>query len=65
MSPRPLLLLAVLAVPAGAGGFNDAGCGLGAQIWTDNTRGQQVLAATTNQYFGQVFSVTSGRSSTL
>lgn len=48
------------AAAASAGGHNDAGCGIGAMVFKDNTKGQQILAATTNQYLGQVYSITSG-----
>jgi len=50
-----------LAAAASAAGQNDAGCGLGAQIFKDNKPGPQVLAATTNGTVGsQTFGITTG-----
>lgn len=56
-----LALAAVLAGTARAGGQNDAGCGLGAQLFKDNRPTDQILAATTNGCFGtQTFGITTG-----
>ncbi len=61
---KGLLLLAVaVAFPslASAGVHNMGGCGLGAMIFRDNDKGQQILAATTNGTSGnQTFGITSG-----
>ncbi len=57
------MLVAVvgLASFAQAGGQNDAGCGLGAQLFKDNRPVDQILAATTNGTFGnQTFAITTG-----
>jgi hypothetical protein len=56
-----VLVAAVLAAPAFAGNQNDAGCGLGAQLFKENRPVDQVLAATTNGCFGtQTFGITTG-----
>lgn len=40
-----------------------AGCGLGSIVFKENTKGSQILAATTNGTFGnQTFGITSGTS---
>ena len=59
---RTLLALAAVAVlSAGAHATNDAGCGLGAQLFKDNKPVDQILAATTNGSFGtQTFGITTG-----
>ena len=50
-----------LAGAAQAAGHNDAGCGLGAQIFKENRPVDQILAATTNGTFGnQTFAITTG-----
>jgi hypothetical protein len=50
-----------LASAAQAAGQNDAGCGLGAQIFKENRPVDQILAATTNGTFGnQTFAITTG-----
>ena len=57
------MLVAVvgLASAAHAGSQNDAGCGLGAQLFRENQPVQQILAATTNGTFGnQTFAITTG-----
>ena len=57
------MLVAVigLAASAQAGGQNDSGCGLGAQLFKDNRPVDQILAATTNWTFGnQTFAITTG-----
>lgn len=56
-----LTLIAALAASASAGSQNDAGCGLGAQLFKENRPTDQVLAATTNGCFGtQTFGITTG-----
>jgi len=64
MMKRTLFVLvaaAVMAAPALAGNQNDAGCGLGAQLFKENRPVDQVLAATTNGCFGtQTFGITTG-----
>jgi hypothetical protein len=55
-------ILGIAASVQAKGGHHDAGCGVGAMIWKDNTKGQQILAATTNQWFAPSFSITSGTS---
>jgi hypothetical protein len=59
-----VLGVAVLGIAsvARAGGHNDAGCGVGTLIFKDNTKVQQILAVTTNQWMQQSFSITSGTS---
>jgi Protein of unknown function (DUF3015) len=61
---KALWALAAVALFAGgawAGSQNDAGCGLGSQIFTDNTPVHQILAATTNATIGsQTFGITTG-----
>src|ERR1035437_393678 len=55
-----LVAVAGLAAAASAG-QNDAGCGLGAQLFKENRPVDQVLAATTNGSFGtQTFGITTG-----
>src|ERR1700756_2326957 len=56
-----LVAVASLALPARAGNQNDAGCGLGAQLFKQDRPMDQVLAATTNVCFGtQTFGITTG-----
>jgi hypothetical protein len=57
-----LVAVAGLASAAHAGGSqNDAGCGLGAQLFKENRPVDQILAATTNGSFGtQTFGITTG-----
>jgi len=43
-----------------AGTQNDAGCGVGSLVFKENGRVEQVLAATTNAWTGQIFSITTG-----
>jgi hypothetical protein len=61
---RTLFLLAavtLMAAAAHAAGQNDAGCGLGAQIFKENRPVDQILAATTNGCIGsQTFGITTG-----
>ena len=61
---RTLWMLAavtLLTAAARAAGQNDAGCGLGAQLFKENRPVDQVLAATTNGSFGtQTFGITTG-----
>ena len=53
--------VAGLAAAASAGSQNDAGCGLGAQLFKENRPVDQVLAATTNGSLGtQTFGITTG-----
>ena len=53
--------VAGLAAAASAASQNDAGCGLGAQLFKDNRPVDQILAATTNGSFGtQTFGITTG-----
>ncbi|NNN04395.1 MAG: DUF3015 family protein [Elusimicrobia bacterium] len=57
------MLVAVigLASAAHAGSQNDAGCGLGAQLFKDNRPVDQILGATTNGTSGnQTFAITTG-----
>lgn len=56
-----LALLAVVSV-ASAGKYGTAGCGVGSLVFGDQKGMIQLLAATTNQYFGQTFSITTGTS---
>lgn len=50
-----------LAASASAASQNDAGCGLGAQLFKENRPVDQILAATTNGTFGnQTFAITTG-----
>lgn len=64
------LIVAVSIALVGAGGFaaqalaaNAAGCGLGSMVFKNNTKGSQVLAATTNaSFYSQTFGITSGTS---
>ncbi|MFI5362410.1 MAG: DUF3015 family protein [Elusimicrobiota bacterium] len=52
-----------LAAAASAASQNDAGCGLGSQVFSENKPGPQILAATTNGTSGtQTFGITSGTS---
>jgi hypothetical protein len=71
MRKRAILVMSVLcvgfvliAIPARAGKYGMAGCGLGALAFpNDNDKVSQVLAATTNGTFGtQTFGITSGTS---
>jgi hypothetical protein len=56
-----LAAVTLLTSAARAGSQNDAGCGLGAQLFKDNRPVDQVLAATTNGTFGtQTFGITTG-----
>lgn len=56
-----LVAVAGLAALAHAGGNNDAGCGLGSQIFKDNEPVHQVLASTTNgTVCSQTFGITTG-----
>ncbi|HXS99943.1 MAG TPA: DUF3015 family protein [Elusimicrobiota bacterium] len=61
---RTLFLLAAVTLLAGAASAasqNDAGCGLGAQIFKENRPVDQILAATTNGCIGsQTFGITTG-----
>ena len=45
-----------------AGTYGTAGCGVGALIFKDKPGMIQILAGTTNGYFGNTFSITSGTS---
>ncbi|HEX4047255.1 MAG TPA: DUF3015 family protein [Elusimicrobiota bacterium] len=56
------VLVAALGLAAGASAAqNDAGCGLGAQLFKENRPVDQILAATTNGTFGtQTFGITTG-----
>lgn len=59
------VLAAGLALSAGvshAGKWGMAGCGVGALIFKDKPGKIQILAATTNDYFAQTSSITSGTS---
>ncbi|MBI4425560.1 MAG: DUF3015 family protein [Elusimicrobia bacterium] len=61
---RRVLWLAVLglgvASTARAGVHNMSGCGLGSMVFKDNSKGEQILAATTNGLFGnQTFGISS------
>lgn len=56
-----LVAVAGLAVAASAAGQNDAGCGLGAQLFKENRPVDQILAATTNDTIvPQTFAITTG-----
>ncbi|MFI5347224.1 MAG: DUF3015 family protein [Elusimicrobiota bacterium] len=61
---RTLMTLAAVAGLSSlalAGGNNDAGCGLGSQIFKDNEPVHQILAATTNgTVCSQTFGITTG-----
>lgn len=62
---RTLYVLAATAflsaAASAAGNQNDAGCGLGAQLFKENRPADQILAATTNGSFGtQTFGITTG-----
>ena len=58
-----LAFIAVAAVSAQAANkFGMAGCGVGSLVFADKPGKIQILAATTNDYFGQTFSITSGTS---
>lgn len=55
--------IAVLFMGSVAMAAGDAGCGLGSMIITKNSKGMQILAATTNGSFGsQTFGITFGTS---
>lgn len=63
MMKRTLWTLAAVAVLAAAAraGQNDAGCGLGAQLFKENKPVDQILAATTNgTVSNQTFGITTG-----
>lgn len=50
----------VFAINADAGAnYNDAGCGLGSMLFASNTKGQQILAGTTNGIASQTFAISS------
>ena len=54
---------AYLLVPAAyCADYNDAGCGLGSMIWPKNTKGQQIIAATTNGIGSQPSAISSATS---
>jgi hypothetical protein len=61
---RTLFVLAavtLLTAAASAASQNDAGCGLGAQLFKENRPVDQILASTTNGCFGtQTFGITTG-----
>ena len=61
---RTLFVLAavtLLTAAAQAASQNDAGCGLGAQLFKENRPVDQILAATTNDWTGtQTFGITTG-----
>jgi hypothetical protein len=60
---RILFVLAAvtLLTAAASAAQNDAGCGLGAQLFKENRPVDQILAATTNGCFGtQTFGITTG-----
>ncbi len=58
-----MLVTGMLAPAVAAAGYNQAGCGLGAQAFKDNAKGSQILAATTNGLFGiQTFAISTGTS---
>lgn len=64
---KALFLLMFLALFSGAvhaAGYGAAGCGLGSLVFeTKNGRGNQILAMTTNGFFGsQIFGISSGTS---
>ena len=51
------------AVRGSAGNYGDAGCGLGSMAFGDQQGAIQILAATTNGFFGtQTFGITTGTS---
>jgi hypothetical protein len=53
--------VAAFAVAASAGSQNDAGCGLGSQVFKENRPVDQILAATTNGTIcSQTFGITTG-----
>ena len=53
----------ILFVASSAGAVGAAGCGLGSMVFSKNTKGHQILAATTNATFGsQTFGITFGTS---
>jgi hypothetical protein len=62
MMKKTLWALAAVTVLTGAArAANDAGCGLGAQLFKDNRPVDQILAATTNGTSGnQTFGITTG-----
>ncbi len=54
------LLLAV-GVGVHAGGYNDAGCGIGAYVFKENTKGKQLVASTIDAFIGfKSSSITTG-----
>lgn len=65
--------IATLAIIAGvalvnsahAEKYGTAGCGVGSLVFQDQPGKIQILAATTNYYLGQTFSITSGTSNCL
>ncbi|OIO10686.1 MAG: hypothetical protein AUJ52_03770 [Elusimicrobia bacterium CG1_02_63_36] len=63
LSKKLLTAVAVLGltVSAYAGSQNDAGCGLGSMLFTEDKPVHQIVAATTNGSFGnQTFGITTG-----
>lgn len=55
-----MVLALALASSAQAGVHNMGGCGIGSMIFKANTKGEQILAATTNGLFGnQTFGISS------
>lgn len=56
-----LALLAVAGM-ASAAKYGTAGCGVGSLVFGDQKGMIQLLAVTTNQYFGQTYSITTGTS---
>lgn len=61
---KKVLAIAVLfaASIASAGKYGTAGCGVGSILFGDQKGPIQILAVTTNQYFGQTFAITTGTS---
>ncbi len=56
-----LAAVTLLTAAARAASQNDAGCGLGAQLFKENRPVDQILGATTNGSFGtQTFGITTG-----
>jgi hypothetical protein len=62
MKLKVILAAALMVAGAQAAHADDAGCGLGSLIITDNTKLMQVLAATTNGIGGQTFAISTGTS---